>query len=296
MKFHLLYLFILWGLTLTAQRDLTPGKQRNKVFGEIDLKDYRYFGLQVSGGLTYMKTRFDANDETFTTTDATGRPIDYTYNPSGKVGAFLEVGMAHFPKKRSVLSQKLKTIFVSYYDWGVGFKLLGGAENTTINYYTPTGTLNNTTSDNGSYYNGYLYGRFSLHKNISLGKKYFLDNALGANIDFRLLTGTENYTNSTAFQANTNHNPLVAQLHYGLGLGIKLSRRSFLVPSVQIPILGINEWRGGCAALKWFNSNYVPITAQLKVIYLFEKRQKGCPPARTNDDDKKRAEEFEQNN
>ena len=36
--------------------------------------------------------------------------------------------MFHFPKKRSKLSLALKTVLVSYFDWGLGFKYFRGAE------------------------------------------------------------------------------------------------------------------------------------------------------------------------
>ncbi len=281
-----------------GQRDLTPGKRRGDVFGKADYKDYRFYGLQVSGGPTYMLTRSNANNTTYTTVDATGRPMDFTYDPSGKLGAYLELGMAHFPKKRSKISLALKTVLVSYYDWGIGFKYLGGKETTTINYYNPLNELVATSEGTGQFYNGYLYGRFSLHKNINLSKRYFIDNGLGVNFDYRLLTGNQDYEGATmATVANSQefHKPFVAQLHYDLGFGIKLNRRSFLIPGVQVPIISFHEWRGGCAALKWYDSNYLPLLAHIKLIYLFEKKVKGCNTP-GSEDDKKRNQEFLQNN
>jgi hypothetical protein len=242
-----------------------------------------------------MKTRSDANNNTYSTTDLLGRPMDYTYDPAGKVGFFAEVGLAHFPKKRGKLSLLLKTVLVSYYDWGIGFKYLGGKESTTINYYNALGNLSLTETGKGDYYNGYLYGRFTLHKNINLSKKFFIDNGLGVNVDFRLINGNKEYNGATISQGQSFHKPLVAQLHYGLGFGIKMSRRCYVIPGVQLPILGINEWRKGCAALKWFNSNYLPIQAQVKFIWLFEKRVKGCNTP-GSEEDKKRNEEYLQNN
>jgi hypothetical protein len=101
--------------------------------------------------------------------------------------------------------------------------------------------------------------------------------------------------NEGGVSAQSFHSPLVAQMHYSLGFGIKLNRRSMLVPGVQIPILGIHDWRKGCAALKYYNSNYLPILFQVKFTYLFEKKPKGCNTPGT-DQDRKLNDEYLQGN
>ncbi len=266
-----------------AQRDLTPGKKRGAAFGAVDFNNYKYSGIQVTGGLIYTKTRSDANNSMYSIVDGADRPIDYTFDPSGQVGFFIEAGMAHFPKKQSKLSKMVRTILVSYYDWGLGLKLINGAENVTANYYNLGGQVISTLNETSTFSNAYLYGRFSAHRNFYLGKKYFIDNGIGINADFRFLSSSTNDVNTTTFEPLGNHSPLVLQLNYSLGFGIKLSRRSFLIPSVALPIVGLHDWRSGCAALKWYHSNYVPIQAQVKWIYLFKKVQKGCPAVYTTD-------------
>lgn len=266
-----------------AQRDLTPGKKRGAAFGAVDFNNYKYSGIQVTGGLIYTKTRSDANNSMYSIVDGADRPIDYTFDPSGQVGFFIEAGMAHFPKKQSKLSKMVRTILVSYYDWGLGLKLINGAENVTANYYNLGGQVISTLNETSTFSNAYLYGRFSAHRNFYLGKKYFIDNGLGINADFRFLSSSTNDINTSTFEPLGNHSPFVLQLNYSLGFGIKLSRRSFLIPSVALPIVGLHDWRSGCAALKWYHSNYVPIQAQVKWIYLFKKVQKGCPAVYTTD-------------
>lgn len=278
-----------------SQRDLTPGKRRGDTFGKADYKDYRFFGLQVSGGPTYMMTR--SQNPTYSLLDQDGRKLDYTNDPSGKLGAYIEVGLAHFPKKRSKFSERMKFIFISYYDWGLGFKLLGGKEVTTYDHYNSVGQFAFDDKGEGEFYNGYAFGRFSIHKNVYLGekKRYFIDNGLGFNFDFRVMDGNKGYEGTVLPETQYFHNPFVAQFHYDLGLGVKLSRRSFLIIGAQAPVLGLYEWRKGCSALKWYNSNYVPLLGHIKFIYLFEKKSKGCKSNGT-DEDRKRNEEFLQNN
>lgn len=282
--------------SLNAQRNLVPGKRRSEVFGKTDYKDYRFYGLQLSGGPTFMATRSNAKNPTYSGT-VNGRPIDYTFDPAGLPGFFFEAGMAHFPKKRSNLSKALKTILISYYDWGLGFKLLGGSESTLVNTYSSSGVPLSSYSGSGNFYNGYLYGRFAVHKNINLNKRYFIDNGLGINFDYRVLEqGFPTYPVDGGFDFNQQQHPkFVAQLNYTLGFGFRLSRRSFVIPGVQVPFFGIYDWRRGGAALKWYNSNYLPILAHVKWIYLFEKKVKGCNTPGT-EEDRKRNREYLQNN
>jgi hypothetical protein len=293
LKKLILGLVVLSAFSLAAQRDLTPGKRRGDVFGKADYKDYRFFGLQVTGGLTYMSTRSDAKNTETMGTDSIGR-MGYSFDPQGKIGAFVDIGMVHFPKKRSKLSLALKYIFISYYDWGLGVKLLGGMETTNLNHYNSLGEVISTDTGKGSFNNGYVNGRFSIHKNVYIGKRYFIDNGLGFNVDFRFLEN-RSYDGVNITAGQSFHSPLVAQLHYSLGFGIKLNRRSMLVPGVQLPILGIYDWRKGCAALKYYNSNYLPILFQVKFTYLFEKKPKGCNTPGT-DEDRKRNDEYLQGN
>lgn len=272
-----------------AQKDFTPGKRRSEVFGQADYKDYRPYGLQLSAGPTFMLTRKDNPSQTIMQNN---RAIDYTIDPSGRPGVFIEAGMIHIPQKRSKLSRALKYIFVSYYDWGIGYKHLGGAESTHFDYKDPFGNIASSDDFESSFYNGFVYGRFTAHKNFYIGKKFFIDNGLGFNVDFNLVRANESsdYTGSveSVLGAGTHkfHQPFVAQLHYDLGLGYRINRRSMLIPGVQVPIMGINEWRGGCAALKWYDSNYLPLLVHIKWTYLFEKKAKACPPVKVNDQDK----------
>jgi len=303
MKGVILNLCCFFVIIVSAQRDLTPGgRNKRSAFGKADYKDYQYFGMQFSGGPTYMMARRDINNRVYSSTDAIGRPINYWFDPAGRPGFFLEIGMAHFPKKQSRIAQRLKTTLISYCDWGLGAKLLGAKEKTYMQYIGPNQTIMSTFSGSGKFYNTHLYGRFSVHKNIYFGKRYFMDNGLGFNFDYSIFRNDEGYVTespgdlSSLMAMQSFYKPFVWQLNYNLGFGIKLSRRSFLIPGLQVPILGLYQWRGGCGALKWYNSNYVPLSAQVKLIYLFEKKLKGCPPARGNEEDEKRNKEYLQNN
>ena len=277
--------------SLFAQRDLTPGGKKNKeVFGgAADFSEYRPTGVQISLGPTFMLTRTAPITNRYTIGN---RLFDLMIQPDGLPGVFIEAGMVHYPRKQSKLSKKLKYIFVSYVDWGVGFKLLRGQETTKNTALDPV-TLGGigSTFQSGKFNNGFLSARATVHKNFYIGKKYFIDNGLGVNLDFNVMRTSEASPYTLALQAfepsiHRFHKPLVAQIHYELGFGIRLNRRSFIVASAQIPIMGIYEWGGRVSAMKWFNSNYVPLLIKVKYVRLFKKKNKGCAPAFTNEQDR----------
>lgn len=276
-------LLLVFGLVhvSSAQRSLNPRNAKGKkgVFGGAeDFKEYRYSGLQLSIGPTFtIPTHRTPVTQSYS---FHGGEYKQTKKPNGLPGIMAEVGMVHFPK-RSKLSIKAKYIFISYIDWGVGVKLLRGLETTTLDQISPI--AQQISSESGKFDNLFASVRFTVHKNFYIGKKYFIDNGFGVNADFNFLRKENIYTtlNPTYF-----HHPLMIHFHYELGFGIKLSRRSMLVPSVQVPIFGFHEWRKGASDFKWFDSNYYPMHFKIKWTYLFEKKVKGCAPARVNDQDK----------
>ncbi len=291
MKIVLSFLFVIGLLNIsTAQRNLNPRNAKGKkdLFGgAADYNEYRPYGLQISAGPTFMLTR---RHPVTTRYESIGRSYELTTTPLGLPGFFVEAGMLHYPK-RSKLSKALKYVFVSYIDWGVGVKVFNGQETTRVNQLDPL-TLSVIGTDEyiGKFSNVFASARVTFHKNIYLGKKYFIDNGLGINVDYNFqrdeAPGYTALVHQTIPDLHTFHHPLVAQIHYELGFGIRLNRRSMLIPSVQAPILGLHEWRGGASALKWFDSNYYPLLVKVKWTYLFQKRSKGCPPAQVNDQDK----------
>ncbi|MCO5258768.1 MAG: hypothetical protein M9916_01370 [Crocinitomicaceae bacterium] len=292
MKF-ILSLLLVVGLVFSGsgQRNLVPGKGKTKkdfFGGEADFKEYRPFGLQLSAGPTFtIPTRPRPITSDFITP---GGVFQRTTTPKGIPGVLVEVGMIHFPTKRSKLSQKLKYIFVSYIDWGIGFKMLNGTETTRFTKLDPiSGSEISTEEQSGVFNNLFVTARVAVHKNFYIGKKYFIDNGFGVNVDFnfnRKPTGYTPWVENTGTTTHYFHQPLMAHIHYELGFGFRLSRRSMLIPSVQVPIFGLYEWRKGASDFKWFDSNYYPMSVKLKWTYLFEKKVKGCAPARVNDQDK----------
>lgn len=278
---------LLNSIIVIGQRDLTP-KSRGEAFGARDFRDLRNYGPQISFGPTYQLTHL--KNETIHTKSSHNLPTDYVIDPKGSLGVFFDIGTAHFPTKPPkflLFGNRL----VSYYDWGIGFKLFGGKETTDVTNFDGSGNVLSTSKGIGRFYNGYISGRFTAHKNIHLGKKYFIDNGLGVNFDYRVLSGDQTYYGFISPQYA--HKPLVIQLHYDLGLGIRLKRGSYLIPAIQIPIFGIVEMHKGSPALKWYSSNYFPILFKVKFIKILEKKKStGCNTG--SEEDRKRNKEYMQ--
>jgi len=231
-------------------------------------------GIQFSFGPTYLMPSKSISGEI---TDNSGARGIYDIKPKGKLGFFAEFGMAHFPKWKGIPIKPLKkSRILDYVDWGIGYRQYAGEETTTIQ-------LNSTQIGNGEFRNGYLYGRISAHTLIYFGKKkidkarkYFIDQSIGLNFDYNLFPGDKNYKDNFSQYQNelSFQKPLMVQMHYSLGIGIRLNRAWMMIPGAQIPILGIHEWNGFNAKLNWFSSQYWPVQAQIKFIKLFERAPK----------------------
>ncbi|MDX2359403.1 MAG: hypothetical protein QNK23_01260 [Crocinitomicaceae bacterium] len=292
-----------------GQRDLTPSNRR-QAFGSRDTRTLNPYGLQIQLGGTFLMSKL--KNETHEVESTTGSfRGNYSHDPFGKLGGYVEIGMFHFPKKRSKLSLWMKTVLVSYYDWGIGFKYFRGGEDTQINFVDPiTGSTSSLDpSERNLFEFGHVFARFSLHKNIHFKNRdgdksnFFLDNGLGINVDYRVTTKSEFTTAYPITTVDPGHNyssPLFAQIHYSLGLGFKLKRGSYLIPGVRLPLLGYQMIQEGAPSnsvsgrsvfgnpsIQWFSAKHWPILFTVKYMFAFEKKNKGdCPAVGTNDQDR----------
>lgn len=274
-----------------AQRDLTPskGSRRSSTFGgPQDFRSLKNYGLQVSAGATYQFTKLKNE---VVKQEIQGRPSQYILDPQGKIGVFFDIGTAHFPLGESKF-KFMKKRFISYYDWGLGFKLLGGKESVEITNFDGSGNIYSTSFGEGSFYNGYAFGRVAAHKNFYFAEKYFIDNALGLNIDGRVITGSKEYlgTKSPETATQSFHKPFVTQIHYDFSFGIKKRRGSYVIPGFQLPILGII----GGTKLHWFSSDYYPVLFKVKFIMLSEKKKSKTSCNEGSEEDRKMNKEYMQ--
>lgn len=297
------------GFSGFAQRDLTPGSKKDAFGGGRSFKDYNLYGIQFQLGGTYLLNRIN-NTSTEVDLQTGGFRGNFVHDPKGKIGAYAEIGMFHFPKKfpKLRISKEKTIVLISYYDWGLGFKYFRGAENIEVNFTDALGNPTSSEEQTYNFTNGNVYGRFSIHKNVYFHPKrrreklnFFLDNSLGINLDYRLIQTSDDYSGNgypVLIENEQYYKPLHVQLHYGLGFGFSPRQGMFIIPGVRLPILGYhsaNEAPGsstkgsnyfGKPSMHWFSSRYWPMLFQVKFMFALPKRQKGCATGITNDQDK----------
>lgn len=242
-------------------------------------------GIQFSIGPTYSFHTKPIAGELSTLIGTRG---DYTITPKSQLGIYAELGMVHFPKwKGTPIKALKKSRIIDYFDWGLGYSLIRGTEETEIINKNAFGEVISTISESGQVNNGYLYGRYSAHSLVYFGKKkivkvrkHFVDNSIGFQFSYCASPGDTTYSN--VFNPNLaprsyqglNEEKLAAQFVYSLGVGIRLNKAWMFVPSVTLPIVTVNNWDGFNAYFNWYSSGYWPIQAQVKFIKLFERPNK----------------------
>lgn len=285
----------------TAQKSSKYGKSRKDFFGGAeDYRDISKNGLQISFGPNYTlapKTQqFSGSDPLLG-----DRPFDATVDPSGRLGGFIDIGMAHYRLKSSKVlgaiykmrkdNKPIKCIggnLIHRIDWGLGFDYIGGAEKTLLTYPT----FNLTTESKGKFYNGYLYGRVTADRFTQLNDKWHLETGLGLNFNYNILpapkTGYITPSAPLRFQKD-----FMAQLHGHLGFNYKIRRGDYLIFGFYLPAVGFYEWNKAKPTIQWYSSNYYPLHLQVKWIHHFTKKSNGCNTG--SPEDRKRNEEFMQN-
>lgn len=232
--------------------------------------NYSKHGIQLSFGPTYMFTRIANPSQTIAGNK-------FTYDPSGRVGGFLEVGMVHIAKKRNPV--------IHYYDWGLGYKQFLGVEHEKID-------IGSGFQATGKFSLGYVSGRFDAHNVAQISRFNFIDNGLGFNIDYRVVSQSS-YPGAMSVTQQYYSPKLAAQLNYDFGFGIKINDGFFMIPGFNIPFLGVYEWNhGGNPTIQWFSSRYQPILFKLKLVWLFKRDPNRCPPVYGGPDDKQLQEQY----
>ena len=239
-------------------------------------------GIQVSLGPTYTFTRMNPLEGSVPFGDST---FVYEHDPKGRLGFYGELGMVHITKRYRK--------YIHYFDWGIAYKSFSGYESTTATIFDDRDSIVGTAFGDSDFRNGHLSGRFSVHSVYQINPTLFLDNALGVNLDYSFTGRNKDYDgffipSTQQFQQN-----FMAQLHYDLGVGFKLSGGMFIIPGVQLPLITAYEWNNANPSVHWFSSKYYPVLFKVKFVGLFRKDPSRCPPVEINEEDRKRAKEFQ---
>ena len=273
------------------------GKSRRDFFGGAeDYRDISKVGLQISFGPNYTFTRNSIDD--YQGADENTRPTTTHIDPSGRVGAFIDIGMAHYRLKSSriVESWKIKRIggnIFHRYDWGIGFDYIGGAEKTVVDFTDALGNFAYSQEEESKFYNGYLTARITADRFTLLNEKWHLETGLGFNFNYNILSAPkEGYHTASAAPLKFQKDFMV-QLHGHLGFNYKIRRGDYLVFGFYLPAVGIYEFNKAKPTIQWYSSNYWPAHLQIKWIHHFTKKSNGCNTG--SPEDKKRNDEYMQN-
>jgi hypothetical protein len=304
-----LVLVILTGSVVFSQKNRNfNGKSRRDFFGGAqDYREITRHGLQISFGPNYTLTRSKTTE--FSGTDGMGRPIKAIVDPAGSPGAFINIGMAHYRLKESrfwgglakkypdgIFGNWIKGNLFHRYDWGLGFDYIGGREQTTIELYSPLNQLVGSEDYKGSFYNGYLTGRFTADRFEQLGDLWHLETGIGVNFLYNLISApTEGYETDYSVAPLKFQKDFMAQIHGHVGFNYRIRKGDYLTFGFFLPMIGVYEMNKLKPTVQWFSSNYYPAHLQIKWIHHFTKKPKGCNTP-GSDEDRKRNEEFLQNN
>ena len=169
-------------------------------------------------------------------------------------GWMVAPGLTYTQFINSSSSQKLlldKPQYV-YPDDGFGFYLEFGRYNIMYNGGTFINYIDYSVAYKGLGSTHYALANFNANSLLQLSNNTFLQNSLGTNIDFPF----SNFAQPTA------------QIHYRFGMGFKMTKRWFLIPTVEVPFLNVFAYDNILNPAITYQSGFQPIIFSLRMAWL----------------------------
>lgn len=275
---------------LISEYSVAQKRRRSDFYGKsnIDMLRTKYsrHGIIFAVGATTMLTNDDRRARVLDV-DTT---LAYFFRSGGDWRFMAEIGMLHFTKKR-----KRNFLIIDHYDWAIGIKTFRGWEETRV--YDNGGPEVDGVTGRGEFALGYVTGRFGVHNMIKLNKRMAIDHGPGINLDYRVF-GSEPGDNS-GYQpvvlptTQQFERDFMAQIHYELGLRIRVYKMWHITPMVHMPVLGIYQWDGGRPSINWFSSRYQPLIFKVKFYHPLKSRGRStCPAVYGSPEDERRNQEY----
>ena len=256
----LILLLFLSGLSAMAQGRFD---RKRKDIIPLDGQAKR-IGWFVAPGLTYTLPRFkDEEEEVFRSADTV---YTATYDPNGRLGFYVEGGLTWYARD---------PVVVDYFDVGLAYKNLRGSESYTGLYQR--GDSASTMTGEGTFGEQLLTFNANANKFIPTFNYQFVQLSLGANVDYRLGSDYE-HTGNSLLNGHTFPPDLMAQLHFKVGYGFKLTGDLILIPALETPIFSMVPTDEGLGQLQWFSSQYRPIIFSVRFLFLRARDGFDCPP------------------
>jgi hypothetical protein len=200
-------------------------------------------------------TGYDAADDTLFSGD---------FSRDGQNGLCLQAGRLHFWQNGGP---------IDYVDYGLGYKMLRGTED--FSGIVRSGSSFIPLSSSAAFTDSYLSAFGNLNNVVMLSNRWWWQNSLGLNVDFRLF-GKRGGDGPPGLQWQYPVS-FPMQLHYRLGLGWKPEAGIHIVPMIEIPLVNLNAWEGLQATLPYFSGRYRPILITLRIQWLTKAPAKRCP-------------------
>ncbi len=229
-------------------------------FGNYDKKGWVFSPL-----FTYTLPPFSNASETIPINDAQSYEVDYT--AVGRIGLGVEAGRFY-----AVETSRL----INYYDFTLGFKNIRGVERYSATLVDSNGAGSNIAEGEGVFALNYITASFNIHKMNQISNTTFIQNSLGVNVDYNI---SENATyNDRGIPLDpVDTDPLLAQIHYRFGVGIKIAPNVMMIPSLETAILTVYEFDDFKSTLPVFNSRYRPVIGRVSFLLLDKKADRECP-------------------
>lgn len=225
---------------------------------------FKNSGWFVSPGITYMLPEDRNENRTMYRMDSDNRDTIYSgdFHRKGKIGVYVDAGRHHF----------LRNNIIGHLDYGVHFKMLRGREDfegivNTDGVYVPI-------SNRADYSESFVGVFFNASNILQLSDNYWIQNSIGVNGDYRLLSNRKTQVDYGAEYAFPNQ--ILGQLHYKLGFGWKPEPGIFIIPMIETPILTAYPWEEGKSTLHYFVGRNRPLIFTLRIQWLIKQEAKSC--------------------
>jgi hypothetical protein len=249
-----IFFLLLCSLNLRAQREqralYVPGGQ------------FKNSGWFVAPGLAFTLP-FPRNEQLIGYDAADDTVFSGDFTRDGQNGLCVQVGRHHFWKSRGP---------IDHIDYGLGYKMLRGTEE-FAGVVRTDGSFAPYTSY-ASFSDSYLSAFGNLSNVLLLNNRWWIQNSLGVNVDFRLIGDRGGSGVPGVVWQYPPSFPV--QAHYRLGFGWKPEPGIFILPMIEIPLLNVNRWEGMKATLPYFNGRYRPVLITLRIQWLSKQPERQC--------------------
>jgi len=254
-------LTILIGSDLCAQAGQYKGSSP-EFFPEIS--NYSSNGWYITPGVTYM-AGIGSSDRQTLGVDTIQIQVQ---EPQGQVGAFLQLGRFHGIDSR----------WLTYIDFGVDLRWLRGLHNRRVETRLGADNPEWMVAEGGANFSDLWLGvSFNATLAKPLTNSVFLHHSFGINANYAVLRSSNLSPVHAATTTEAQPSEINGQLHYKLGVGFKLGRGWYIIPTVETPIIGVYDWNGAIPSLKYFDTYYQPILFGITIMKSDRKKPEDCP-------------------